>query len=89
MYLVQQKFVGQPPVTVSGSAVRYNRKTGESQVFDPKSVQFVDDKFGIRPGRAIEKEAPKKGKKPLVPFRGPGRATSSARASTGIDFKAV
>ena len=83
VYLVQQKFVGQPPVTASGSAVKYNRRTGESQVVDPKSVQFVDDKFGIRPGRAVASEPPKKGKKPLVPFRGPGRAHFERKGFNG------
>ena len=83
VYLVQQKFVGQPPVTASGSAVKYNRRTGESQVVDPKSIQFVDDKFGIRPGRALREEEPKKGKKPLVPFRGPGRAHFERKGFNG------
>jgi hypothetical protein len=83
VYLVQQKFVGQPPVTTSGRAVKYNRKTGESELIDPKNVQFVDDKFGVRPGRALETEAPKKGKKPLVPFRGPGRAHFERKGFNG------
>jgi hypothetical protein len=83
VYLVQQKFVGQPPVTASGDAVWYNRKTGESQVIDPKTVQFVDDKFGARPTRQPVKEDPKKPKKPVVPFRGPGRAHFERKGFNG------
>ena len=61
VYLVQQKFVGQPPVTTSGRAIKYNRRTGESELIDPKNIQFVDDKFGIRPGRALDRRGSQEG----------------------------
>ncbi len=82
-YLVQQKFNGQPALFASGDAIWYNRKTGESQVVDPKSFQFVDHKFGARPTRNAVKEELKKGKKQLAPLRGPGRAHFERKGFNG------
>jgi hypothetical protein len=83
VYLVQQKFVGQPATTASGTTLWYNRRTGESEVNDPKVVQFVDDKFGLRPGRVVPKPEAPKPKKPLAPFRGPGRAHFERKGFNG------
>jgi hypothetical protein len=83
VYLVQQKFAGQPATTASGNTVWYNRRTGESVVDDPKTVQFVDDKFGIRPGRSVMPPEVKKPKKPLTPFHGPGRSHFDRKGFNG------
>jgi hypothetical protein len=83
VYFVQQKFVGQPATTTSGRTVWYNRKTGESAVNDPQVVQFVDDKLGLRPGWSTPKPQVTKPKKPLAPFRGPGRAHFERKGFNG------
>ena len=47
--IAQQDGPGQPASVLPGRAVQYNRKTGEKQVIDPRSVQFLDAKTGIGP----------------------------------------
>jgi hypothetical protein len=84
VYFVQTKFVGQPATTASGRTLWYNRKTGESEVNNPNVVQFVDDKFGVRPGWwSTPQPEPRKPKKPLAPFRGPGRAHFERKGFNG------
>jgi lipopolysaccharide export system protein LptA len=83
VYFVQQKFFGQPASTATGRTLKYNRRTGESEVDNPNVVQFVDDKFGVRPGWATPKPEIKKPKKPLAPFRGPGRAHFERKGFNG------
>jgi hypothetical protein len=83
VYFVQQKFFGQPASTATGRTLWYNRRTGESEVNNPNVVQFVDDKFGMRPGWAKPRPEVKKPKKPLAPFRGPGRAHFERKGFNG------
>src|SRR5262249_53522890 len=63
VFVVQQKPPGSPATNASGAAAWYNRKTGESQVVDPQTIQFVDNKYGIRPGPAVALPTVKKPKK--------------------------
>jgi hypothetical protein len=83
VYFVQTKFVGQPATTASGQTLWYNRRTGESEVNNPQVVQFVDDKFGMRPVWATPRPEVTKPKKPLAPFRGPGRAHFERKGFNG------
>ena len=78
-------------MTTSGRAIKYNRRTGESELIDPKNVQFVDDKFGIRPGRALDKEVFQEGQEAAcaLPRASAKCSTSSARASTDIDLSGL
>ena len=84
VYLVQQKFVGQPPVTTSGR--RHQVQPQDRRVADRRSQDRPVRRRQVRrPPRAgvAATEAPKKGKKPLVPFRGPGRAHFERKGFNG------
>jgi hypothetical protein len=45
----QQEHIGQPSTVAQGTAVRFNAKTGESELIDPKTVALVDVRTGYRP----------------------------------------
>jgi hypothetical protein len=47
--ITQQDFIGQPASTVPGRTVRYNHKTGESEVVDPQSMALINFRAGQRP----------------------------------------
>jgi hypothetical protein len=70
----QQSSQGQPATYNHSQAVRFNRETGESKVAEPREVQLVDAKTGVRPGLIPE---PKDAKKPRQRqgVKIPGRAT--------------
>jgi hypothetical protein len=84
VYIVQQKTPGEPAQNTTGDAAWYNRNTGESQLIDPKSIQLVDAKYGMRPG-LITKADPekKKPRKPLASFKGPTRSYYERKGYSG------
>lgn len=67
IFLSQQNGPGQPNSQSSGSAVRYNHRTGEAQIDNPLALQLVD-KTGSRPRPpAKPKPAPPKKFRKLNP----------------------
>lgn len=72
--IAHSKIVGQPASTNHGNAAWYNRRTGAAEIVNPSSIQFVDDKYGVRPGLAVAQDTPEPRKKPLLPVRPPGRS---------------
>ena len=84
MTIAQQVGPGQPASVVAGRAVRYNRKTGESQLFEPGSVSFLDSKTGTRPALVGPPgPAPKPAKPPRTPYRAPARKDQERRGFNG------
>jgi hypothetical protein len=81
--LVQVKTPGLPGTNVPGDAAWYNRKTGEAQVVDPKSIQLVDLKTGIRPGPVPIPEPKRVYPKPLVPIKPPNRTYYERKGFNG------
>ena len=78
--IAQQAGPGQPASVIPGRAVRYNRKTGESQLFEPRSVSFLDNKTGTRPTLVGPPgPAPKPAKPARTPYRAPARERPGAQ----------
>ena len=48
--IAQQGRIGQDASTVQGRAAKYNLKTGEAEVIEPKQMALVDLRTGSRPG---------------------------------------
>ena len=82
--IAQQSGPGQPALVIPGRAVRYNRKTGESQLIEPRSVRWLDAKTGTRPTLVGPPgPAPKPGKRPRTPYRAPARKDQERRGFNG------
>ncbi len=47
--MVEQTALGQMPNRTFGSALRYNKATGQADVTDPQNIQLFDQRTGIRP----------------------------------------
>jgi hypothetical protein len=47
--IAQQGQPGQPASVAPGQAMWYNAKTGQSQMLDPRTMFFIDNKTGARP----------------------------------------
>jgi lipopolysaccharide export system protein LptA len=83
--VLRQESVGQPTSNALSQAIKYNRKTGESQWITPMSpIEFVQAKTGIRPGGAGEPKD-KKIKTPRIgpSLRIPGQSQTERKGMTG------
>ncbi|MGE5754455.1 MAG: hypothetical protein ACM35G_01875 [Planctomycetaceae bacterium] len=82
--IAQQGQVGQPYSTTGGSALRYNHKTGESTLIDPRTVQLVD-KAGGRPQPIKPSDLPKEKepKSSRAPFKKQGSSTTERKGFNG------
>jgi hypothetical protein len=81
--IVQQQVAGLPSTNARGSTACFNRKTGQSQVFDPKTVQLIDRKTGVRPTPIPLPEPKKVYPKPLVPIKPPTRSYFERKSFNG------
>ena len=82
--IAQQAGPGQPASVIPGRAVRYNRKTGESQLFEPRSVNWLDAKTGARPSPVGPPgPAPKPTRRPRTPYRPPAAKDQERRGFNG------
>ena len=82
--IAQQAGPGQPASVVAGRAVRYNRKTGEKQLFEPGSVSLLDNKTGTRPTLVGPPgPAPKPAKPTRTPYKAPARKDQERRGFNG------
>jgi hypothetical protein len=81
----QQGQAGQPFSTTGGSALRYNHKTGESELIGPLAgAQVIDAKTGGRPG-PIKPPKPDttKPKAKRTPFKRQGASTTERQGYNG------
>ncbi len=82
--IAQQAGPGQPASVVAGRAVRYNRKTGEKQLFEPGSVSLLDNKTGTRPTLVGPPgPTPKPAKPARTPYKAPARKDQERRGFNG------
>jgi hypothetical protein len=80
--IAQQASVGTTASYTGGTAVQYNRRSGEKQIADPSEFQIVDAKTGVRfqpwPDPKILPQKPVR-----TPFRLPGRTSNERRGFNG------
>ena len=70
--IAQQDKVGQPSSVVQGRAARYNARSGQAELLEPKSVALVDARTGYRPEPENAPKDKTKIKRPeRVKFRNP------------------
>ena len=79
----QQKSIGQGATFARGSAAWYNRKSGESQIVEPKTIQLVDMKTGVRPSPITPKDPKKTYPKPLYQVRPPTQSYYERKGFNG------
>ena len=70
--IAQQGGIGQPSAFASGSVVRFNHRTRDTQLIDPRSLQFVDGRGATRtypsqPAPDVKETKPKRNFRPNIP----------------------
>jgi hypothetical protein len=81
--IVQQKYAGLNATIARGTTACYNRRTGQSQIEDPKTVQLIDAKTGLRPLPISPKDPAKTYPKPLLPVKPPTRSYYERKGFNG------
>ncbi len=81
--IVDQSGPGQQASYGSGKVVMFNHKTGEQRIVDPRSIQLIDPRGGIRARtpKPDEEKKPEKKKRQAFPRVGP--STKERRNFTG------
>ena len=79
---------GQPASRTNGTTLRYNKRTGESNVQDPSNIQILDPKTGVRPTPGYPNlggSGPKPEIKPppRMKFQRPGKTSTERNGFSG------
>ena len=86
--VVRQDNPGQPPSRTTGTTLRYNKRTGRSDLENPSNIQIFDSKTGIRPtpnypdlGGSGPKPEPKPQQR--LKFQRPGKTSTERNGFVG------